>query len=461
MDVAVGEDQTVALEELGRALAAFVDLRAPDVHRSALSGLDAEDAAAVEAHAVETDGIAASKLQHAAGADAGLLRVARGEADELEVLAVLKAQDVGVARDGGEGRGLRVVRLGPERQAADVVDHELRAVVALRPVPVLPADRAVIRGGREVEERAVEDDRAVGADGLEKLVHGRDRDLAAGPDLRRLLGADGRHGDIGVDVAQGHLVELGGLERLAADVDRVVAVVGHPGAEVVGLEAAAVHHRGVLVKEEHAGPDAVVVHVVGEEEGVFRVARVQQVLRGVVVDAAAVDREAVGVAAVKEHHGLALTRADAVAVDLAVLHAHIAALVDRDGVVAALVDAAGADEEIDAVQSPDADDAAAVEAAIVQRGPGAVFQTQYAARAEAGLSRVARGQAGEGQILTADEAQDVGIARLGGDHGLVLARAAQGEAVHAADDQLRAGPPLLAPDTVPGNVRAVGVFAVA
>ena len=237
-------------------------------------------------------------------------------------------------------------------------------------------------------------------------------------------------------------------------------MVGHPEAEFIGLEAAAVHHGGVLVEGEDAADDPVVVYVVGEEESVFGIARAQKNVCGIVVDAAAVDRKAIGIGDLKETRRMAHTRAGAVAVDLAGLQAHVPAAAERDGVHAAFVDAAGADVEIIAVHRPDAHGAAAEEAAAENLDAAAVFQAQHAAHAEARLRGVPGGQARDGEIPAADKANDIGVARLDGEGGLAHPRAPDAQTVDPADDQLRIRLALLAPDAVPGVVAAVGVLPV-
>ena len=110
------------------------------------------------------------------------------------------------------------------------------------------------------------------------------------------------------------------------------------------------------------------------------------------MDAAVVDREALAVAGAEKVHSLALSFADAVVVDVTVLHTHIPALANVHGAVAAFVDLAAHDRKLRAVLRLDADGAAAVESAGFDGRVGTVFQPQNAAHTIAGFLRVAGGE---------------------------------------------------------------------
>ena len=110
-----------------------------------------------------------------------------------------------------------------------------------------------------------------------------------------------------------------------------------------------------------------------------------------------------------------LTLAGAVVVDVAALHAHIAAAVHIHRAVAALVDITVFYGEIVAAVGPDAENAAAVKPAGVHRRAVAAFKAQHAAHAPAGLGGVPGGERFDRHVLAIGKLDDIGITRHGGD----------------------------------------------
>ena len=147
MDVTAAEADAITLEEHARALRAFIDLGPENVKGGAGVGLETENAAAVEAHAVDGDVAAVLEVQDPAGAGAGFLRMAGGKVEERDIFAVPEIQHIGIAGDCREGDGGRIRGSASDGESGEVVDHKLRPVIARRPVVIFAADAAVTGGG--------------------------------------------------------------------------------------------------------------------------------------------------------------------------------------------------------------------------------------------------------------------------------------------------------------------------
>ena len=344
MDVALTEADAVRVVHLHGAEGALVDLAL--VHRDAVAvgGFDAQDAAAVEAAALQPQIAAALEVQHAAGAFAGLLRVSRREAPQLDVAAGAEGEHVGVAGDCGEHGGLRIRRFRRDRQAADVPDHQLRAVPALLPEEVLALRGAVAGSGAQVVASLRQEDGAVGTDGGKELVDAADFDLSARRDLRGRRDGDGGPDGIRIDLSvfhqrEGFLRKLASLRILRRDT--VVSTpdpAAGPGGGGVVAEGAAVHRGAVLVAGEAGGAYIIVPDRVGEEAGVFVGKGIQQHLGAVAVDARVTDREAVGIGGVEQAEGHGAARLGPAAVHVAVFHPHVPAGIGFHRAAAAFID---------------------------------------------------------------------------------------------------------------------------
>ena len=337
------------------------------------------------------------------------------------------------------------------------MDHQLRPVVILRPVIAVRSDPAVVGGRREVEERPVKDDRPVGPQGLQKLVHSSDRDLAARGQVEGSGGRHGRQHVVRVNVAQRHLSEQRGLQCLAAHIRGIdpAAAAVPAAAHIVAFKDAAVHGDAVALEVKNAGGKGAAAQFVGEEEDAPRVITVQHDLGAVVVDAVFMDRDSFAVVHVEEEHGVPLACAGAVVVDVAVLHRHIAAGADGHRAVAAFVNLGGFDRDTVAFPCLNADGAAAVEAAVFNAHVVRHFKKQNAAHAPAGFCRVPGGEIFKRHVPAIADFQDVRVPRDGGQNGTPLPRAADRQILHVMQIQLKAVIGL-----VPAVIRTVGILAV-
>ena len=186
--------------------------------------------------------------------------MARREAEEGEIAAVLEAQHIGKARNGGEGGGPGGGVLRLDREPVQVMDHKPRPVGVFLPVVIRGADAAIIGGGGEIEHGPVENDGAVGADGGEEVIHACYRNGAALGHLCRIGDGGERRGGVGVNVPQHHFAQHGALEEIPFDVPGVhVALI--PAVDIA-LKAAAVHRRAVFAEIEDGGVEDVAGHVV-------------------------------------------------------------------------------------------------------------------------------------------------------------------------------------------------------
>ena len=356
----------------------------------------------------------------------------------MQVAAVHKAEDVGVAGLHSDLGALRGVGGGADGEPVHAVDDQLLAVVDLGPVAVAGADAAVVLGLGQSKVRPVQNDGAVRADGGQQLVGGGHGDGAAGG-YRRGLGLLGQTlGETNVVRTQ-LLIAHGGEGRVVQHVAAAVHGQG-PGARVPGAdlrlvrEKAAVHHRTVAIGLNGV-VQLVALQQVREEEAVPRPVAQQENGGIVIVDAAVCRRKAVGLVGGEEGVGRPVLDA-AHPVDLAAVYPHVPAVGDLHGAGAALVDVGAGDGKLVAVDGPDAHGAAAVEAAAVHRDAAAAFKVQHAPGADAGFPGVARGQVPDLQIRAAGEADHVHIAGDGGDGGVLPSGTPDAQALHVQDLQL-------------------------
>ena len=252
MDIAVGERGASGFVEADAALRAVIDLTVCHLQSRAEGSLDAEDAAAVEAAAADGDVRAVLEHQHAAGAGALPLGVAGGQTGYADAGAVQEGQNVGIAGNGGNGAGCRVISCCADAEVLHVPDDKLGTVVPVPPEIVLPAENAVVRGGAEVEQPGIDDNRPVRADGGEKLIRRPHAYLAAFRHLERRGSACVRL-RIRVIGTVAHGLQRIGAEVIAVRSDGAEAALqvpgeGHRVREHVQLKAAAVRQRRILLE---------------------------------------------------------------------------------------------------------------------------------------------------------------------------------------------------------------------
>ena len=145
----------------------------------------------------------------------------------------------------------------------------------------------------------------------------------------------------------------------------------------------------------------------------------------VIMDAAPDDHKAVGIGRIEEVDGAFLTFTGPVGIHVAVLHAHVAAAVDRHGAVAALIDFRSSYAEIGTILCPDADDTAAVQTAGIDGDRGTAVKIKNTACAETGFLCMPGGQTGHFNVPASAEGDDICITRICADYGFPDARTAQ------------------------------------
>ena len=227
---------------------------------------------------------------------------------------------------------------------------------------------------------------------------------------------------------------------------------GIPGALVVG-ETAALHGDGIALKTEHPlSAKVVAADLIAGEVHIGAVAVAQQHRAAVAGDPAVDDGAGIAGADLEQ-------AAEAgVVIDLAVIEQHVLTGGELGGGIAAVIDLTFHHLQGGAGSGIHTHGAAAEELALADDGLVHAAQLHHAADALPRLLGVADGQARQADVLAVVQHQHVGIAGHGREGDLPFRQ--QGQAVHAADDQLKGGFLPGAENLLPGIGLSVGGLAV-
>ncbi len=195
-----------------------------------------------------------------------------GEAGERDTAALLEAQHVGIARDGGNCR----VALADNAEIFNAGYHKPRTVKVIEPVVIIAAVAAVGRRRGEVEGLRVEVYDRIRRDGGKELIHrcGVHRGHAVGIDAavqRNRLGSRGS----GVDrLFQRHRAQCLLCQRRAGGIDSGAAALrvhGHSRGNIEFAPTGRQAHGNVICRaqvEQRTG-ERIIPHLRAKEDAVY------------------------------------------------------------------------------------------------------------------------------------------------------------------------------------------------
>ena len=346
--------------------------------------------------------------------------MSRRKAGQHQIVAVNKAQDVGVPGHGADGVVFGLAVLAADGQIVRAGNHKAGAVVDILPAVILLRAAAVVLGSAEIDGLCVDDDLRVGANGGEEFVgvgHGNRGFRPIGDGFLRDKAIQGILGD-----------------GVALRVNRAAAI-GKPAGNQAVLEGVAVQGHEIAKGAEGAGFYPVVPEYVVFQGHTVYAGAPDKVLGLIAVDFAVGDVNIGTVLQIEYLTGFPFLVFSQI-VESAVCHTHAVAVHHRDAVVGALVDVTVCNRQIGTVIRINARHAAAIQPHIPDGNALAGHQHHHTPHTGAGFLGMSGGEGGHRDVPAAVQPQNLCVSGGGGENGHTLSRAGDGEIVGQLNHQL-------------------------